>query len=130
MKKMMMCAAVLIALPYAAFAEHDMAGMEGMSHEGHEMPAAEAPAAKAEGQVIHVGVNGMVCDFCAQSLTKVFKKNEGVSNVDVSLEKKLITITLKKDGKIEDETIKKLVVDAGYAIEGIHRMPVEKTAAK
>lgn len=76
----------------------------------------------ASTKTIHIAVNGMVCDFCAQSLKKVFGKQDGVEKVDISLEKKLITLTVKPDTKLDDATITKLVTDSGYAVDKIHRM--------
>jgi|SRR5690606_4988424 len=121
MKKILLCAtALMLSLPYAAMAGHH----EG-SHDNHGAPAAAADKVH-DGPVIHVAVNGMVCDFCAQSLIKTFKKKEAVSDIDVSLEKKLVTIYLKKGASLDDNVIKETVVDAGYAMEGIHRMPEGK----
>lgn len=79
-------------------------------------------AAEPKAQVIHVGVDGMVCDFCAQSLKTLFKKEEGVKDLDVSLDDKLVTVTLKPDGKLTDDKIKKLIDHAGYKVTTIHRM--------
>ncbi|HEY1096616.1 MAG TPA: heavy-metal-associated domain-containing protein [Alphaproteobacteria bacterium] len=73
-------------------------------------------------KTIHIGVNGMVCDFCAQSLKKVFGKQKGVETVAISLEKKLITLTVAPDTKLDDATITKLVTDSGYAVEKISRL--------
>lgn len=82
-------------------------------------------ATEMKGETIHVGVNGMVCDFCAQSLKKVFLKQEAVKDIDVSLEKKLITIDTKPGKTLDDKVIDQLVVDAGYAVEKIHHMKAE-----
>ncbi|MFM9977574.1 MAG: hypothetical protein ACKVOP_05950 [Sphingomonadaceae bacterium] len=35
---------------------------------------AQAPAAVASSGMVTVKVNGLVCDFCIQALTKTFKK--------------------------------------------------------
>jgi copper chaperone CopZ len=83
-------------------------------------------AAEPKGQVIHVGVDGMVCDFCAQSLKKLFLKEEGVEALDVSLDDKLVTITMKPGGDIADDKINKLIDHAGYKATNIHRMKGEK----
>ncbi len=115
MKKILLCAtALMLAMPFAAMAQHD--------HD-HSGPT-EFADKQHDGPVIHVAVNGMVCDFCAQSLVKTFKKNAAVSDIDVSLEKKLVTIYLNKGASLDDAVIKETVIDAGYAMEGIHRMPV------
>ena len=37
-------------------------------------------------KTIKIGVEGMVCDFCAQSIQKVFLKQAGVERVDVNLD--------------------------------------------
>lgn len=81
-----------------------------------------APAVQAaQSQVIDVGVNGMVCDFCAQSLKKMFGKQQNVEKVDISLETKKIVVTLKPDADLSDDVVKKLITDSGYAVESIAR---------
>lgn len=76
----------------------------------------------AMGQVIHVGVNGLVCDFCARSLEKIFGKQESVEKINVDLDEKLVTINLKDGESLDDDTITNLITDAGYNVEKIHRM--------
>jgi len=66
---------------------------------------------------IHVDVKGMVCAFCVHGLTKVFKKQDAIDKVDVSLEKKSIDLVTKKDQSIDSEKILELIKDAGY--EGV-----------
>lgn len=66
-----------------------------------------------------VKVNGMVCDFCAQSIKKVFGKQDSVAAVDVDLDKGEIIIDLKDGQKIDHETITALVTDAGYNVTDI-----------
>lgn len=63
---------------------------------------------------VHVQVKGMVCAFCAQGLTKSFKKLPEVQDVTVSLEGKFVHLVLKKDAALEDTTILKTITDAGY----------------
>lgn len=66
-------------------------------------------------------INGLVCDFCARALEKVFGKRSEVSGIDVNLDTKLVTIGFKKGGDIDDATITKLIVDAGYNVVKINR---------
>lgn len=63
---------------------------------------------------VHVKVKGMVCAFCAQGLTKAFKKLPEVQDVKVSLEEKYVQLTLKKDTSLEDTKILDTIKDAGY----------------
>lgn len=70
-------------------------------------------------KVIYAFVNGLVCDFCARSLEKTFEKEESVKSITIDLQEKLITIVLKKEKKLEDSKIIKLVNDAGYDVKEI-----------
>ena len=80
----------------------------------------------AYAKTIKIGVEGMVCDFCAQSIEKVFLKQAGVEKVDVNLNIGKVTVKMAdvfqddEDG-ISDERIKKLFLDAGYDVSKIER---------
>jgi copper chaperone CopZ len=63
---------------------------------------------------ITVSVHGLVCDFCARALEKVFYKQAGVEAVDVDLDTHLVTLGVTDDMKLTDDEISKLIADAGY----------------
>lgn len=68
-----------------------------------------------------ISVNGLVCDFCARAIEKIFTKDEAVESVSVDLTSKIVT-AIFKDGKIlSDDELKKLVTDAGYNVVDIKR---------
>lgn len=73
------------------------------------------------GEILKIGVNGMVCDFCARAIEKVFMKQEAVGAIEVNLSDKLITATMKDGQTLDDETITQLVNDSGYALVDINR---------
>ncbi len=68
-----------------------------------------------------VQVDGMVCDFCAQSLEKVFGKEKSVNGIDVSLDDQTVTIDTKDDEMIDDTKIKELIEWGGYDLVSIER---------
>ena len=77
-------------------------------------------------KTIKIGVEGMVCDFCAQSIQKVFLKQAGVEKVDVNLDIGKVTVKMADvfqddEDCISDERIKQLFLDAGYSISKIER---------
>lgn len=76
----------------------------------------------SSGKTLLVLINGLVCDFCARSIEKVFNKQNSVKNVNINLEKMLITINLKSGEKLDDATVKRLVEDSGYDVQGIERV--------
>jgi copper chaperone CopZ len=80
----------------------------------------------AAGEVVHVKVLGLVCDFCAKTIDKVFMDTEKVESTNVDLDKALVTINMK-DGQIfDDEFIKTKITEAGYSVENIHHQPEVK----
>lgn len=102
------------------------AGAMEMDHSGeHNHPDAviESPErVNALQGDVHVSVNGLVCDFCARALEKVFGKQEAVNDIDVDLDSKIITIDFKEGQSLDDDTIKKLIQDSGYNVESIHHV--------
>ena len=80
----------------------------------------------AYAKTIKIGVEGMVCDFCAQSIQKVFLRQAGVEKVDVNLDigkviVKMADVFQDDEDGISDERIKQLFLDAGYDVSKIER---------
>ena len=80
-----------------------------------------ASPAMAGASQITATVNGMVCGFCAQGITKKFNAEPAVKHVDVSLEKKIVKIDLKDGQNLDDKTVEKILKDSGYNVEKIVR---------
>ena len=76
---------------------------------------------KLENEILSISVNGLVCDFCARSIEKLFSKKESVKSINVNLEEMLITISLKKGKNLNDDIITKVITDSGYDIREIRR---------
>ena len=70
---------------------------------------------------IKVDVSGLVCDFCARALEKIFYRRNGVEGVDVNLDTHIVTIDIAKGTEIPDDEITKLVTEAGYNVIKITR---------
>ena len=91
----------------------------GHSHE--EITTNGLSTGEITNNVININVNGMVCDFCAQSIEKVFMKRIEVKGINVNLEDQKVVIYLEKETNIEDTTIFNIFEDAGYTVETISR---------
>lgn len=84
--------------------------------------SAQAPhAMPARTGMVTVKVNGLVCDFCVQALTKTFRKEKAVDGFHVDLTKKEIHMTFKAGMSLDDARIRKHVTNAGYNVVGIAR---------
>ncbi|MGE6696938.1 heavy-metal-associated domain-containing protein [Hyphomonas sp. NPDC076900] len=92
-------------------------------------PALAAPSApavtQAKGEFVTAHVNGLVCDFCAQAIQKVFKKEAAVKGVHVDLGKGEVHISMNPGQTLDDATIEKLIRNSGYALTGIDREVAE-----
>ena len=63
---------------------------------------------------IDIKVNGMVCDFCAQAVWKVFQEYDAVKDINVDLDTGIVTVNLKDGQKLNDDELKKAIKYSGY----------------
>jgi len=94
-----------------------------MSHDDHDHDHPEMDDAAMAADIIVEGtptivakVNGLVCDFCAQALKKVFKKEEAVASLNVDLDSGEVRIGLKDGQTLSDERVAKLIRKSGYSL--------------
>ena len=81
---------------------------------------------KARAIIIDIQVEGLVCDFCAQSIEKVFMKQPGVAVVYVNLDRQNVQVKMAdvfqdNEPGISDSRIINLLQDAGYTVSNITR---------
>ena len=81
----------------------------------------QAGSIDPNGTLMTVAVEGMVCDFCAQAIEKVFMKREEVAGITVNLDDQNVIISLKSEKDIENTTIEELFLNAGYNVQTINR---------
>lgn len=73
------------------------------------------------GNKVYADVNGLICDFCARALEKVFGQEETVESIDVNMDAKVVTIHFKEGEMLDNETITQLILNAGYDVREIRR---------
>ena len=64
-------------------------------------------------QTVKMPVNGMVCNACQSNVKKTIKAVDGVTNVEVNLEKKFALFTFDPK-KVKIEQVQKAVNDKGF----------------
>ena len=99
---------------------HDKNKEAEMHHED-VVKATELSSGLKSENIIDVATNGMVCDFCAQAIEKVFMKRKEVQGINVDLNNQRVVIYLKENVSIEDTEIIKLFEESGYGVEKIKR---------
>ena len=78
-------------------------------------------ASSATAATIEMNVNGLVCAFCAQGIEKKLRKLPATADVVVSLEQRLVAVSLKDGQDIRDEELRKALTNAGYTVISIKR---------
>jgi copper chaperone CopZ len=66
-----------------------------------------------------VTVNGMVCSFCAQGIEKKMKALNETKDVYVVLKNRLVVVEVKDGLTLSQDSIKKIIKDAGYEVKSI-----------
>jgi copper chaperone CopZ len=76
----------------------------------------------AEPRTVRIGVDGMVCAFCAQGIEKKLKARSEVDRIFVSLENRIVAVGFKDGRTMSDADLDRLIVDSGYKVTGIARV--------
>ncbi len=117
-------ATILFMTLFFAFQSHAQHGEHEHNHEGQvsEPSAASSNMENAACEdTINIKVSGLVCDFCARSLEKIFLKRGDVAGIKVDLGKGSVVVAMKPGLTIDDATLTKLITDSGYNMSAIQR---------
>ena len=112
---------ILLSALLFTFTTHATNSHKESGHTHDEVTTNGLSSGEITDNFININVNGMVCDFCAQSIEKVFMKRIEVKGINVDLEDQKVVIYLEKETDIEDTTISTIFEDAGYTVETINR---------
>ena len=114
---------ILLFINTCALANEQDHSTHEHNHDHMESSQIETQAGSIDpnGTLMTVVVEGMVCDFCAQAIEKVFMKREEVAGIIVNLDNQNVIISLKGDKDIENTKIEELFLNAGYNIQTIDR---------
>lgn len=85
----------------------------------------------AAATTLKLKVNGMVCAFCAQGIEKKMKALPETQSVYVNLKAHLVAVELKAGKKLSEETVFKIIKDAGYEVTSFEESehPMEQIKA-
>jgi copper chaperone CopZ len=93
---------------------HQMPDGSWMKNAEMAAPEKAASAAVKADKTVVASVNGLVCDFCAQSIRKTLMKEPGVTDVKVDLTAKTVVVGFKGDKVINEAALKTMLKEAGY----------------
>ena len=76
---------------------------------------------RVEAEILLADVLGVVCDFCATAMNKIFGKRAEVTAIYVDLDAKALSIVTYEQGSLSDEDIVSLAEQAGYRVSAVRR---------
>ena len=138
MRQLMTLAAICFCLSASAQEHSDHADHNAHEHRDHQA-ADRSPDSDARkgpvlthtddidlalakgGEPIVADVLGVVCDFCALAMNKIFSKREEVAAIYVDLDTKALSLVLVPSTSLSDDIIADLAVQAGYRVADIRR---------
>lgn len=89
----------------------------GKNKKNEKVETEEVIISEKENSNMKIIVKGMMCAHCEGHVKKALEAIEGIESAVASHEENLVTITASKP--VDEELIKKAVIDAGYEYEGI-----------
>jgi hypothetical protein len=115
---------------HGADQEHGAHDHSAMAHDQDDMAMKAATITHTDeisaalaggGAPVVVDVLGVVCDFCATAMNRIFSKRDEVAAIYVDLDKKTLSLVISDGSDLSDEQIEKLAKRAGYRIAAIRR---------
>ena len=115
---------------HGADQEHGTYDHSAMAHDQDDMAMKAATITHTDeisaalaggGAPVVVDVLGVVCDFCATAMNRIFSKRDEVAAIYVDLDKKTLSLVISDGSDLSDEQIEKLARRAGYRIAAIRR---------
>jgi copper chaperone CopZ len=68
----------------------------------------------ATAETLEIPIQGMTCPFCADGLHRTLGKLPGVEKAEVSLKLKKARLTLEEGAKLDQEAVRKVIIDSGF----------------
>ncbi|WJW76431.1 heavy-metal-associated domain-containing protein [Thiohalobacter sp. IOR34] len=80
-------------------------------------------AVLAAGTQYVMRVDGLACPYCAYGIEKKLKQIDGVEQIDVDLEKGLVTVDVVEGVRLTEAQMTRLFKDAGFTYRGMTERP-------
>ncbi len=78
----------------------------------------------ADGTRYELRVDGVACPFCAYGIEKKLNAIDGVDEIDIDLDKGLVTVEMTDGASLDDSQMTKLFNDAGFTYRSMTETPL------
>ena len=81
-------------------------------------------SAWAEGTQYQMRVDGLACPYCAYGVEKKLKQIKGVKDVEIDLDKGVVTVRVDDGVESTEPQMRQLFTDAGFTYRSMSRTPL------
>ena len=79
----------------------------------------------AAGTQYIIRVDGLACPYCAYGIEKKLKKIHGVEDIDVDLDKGLVTVNVREGVELAEQQMVQLFKDTGFTYRSMTQQPLQ-----
>ena len=79
--------------------------------------------ALADGTQYIMRVDGLACPYCAYGVEKKLKQIEGVEQIDVDLDRGIVTVDVAEGVELTEPQMTQLFKDAGFTFRSMTQQP-------
>lgn len=83
-------------------------------------------ATTAQQSIFEIRADGLACPYCAYGIEKKFMAIDGVSHVDVALDKGLVKVSGSPSLEFNDAQLKTLFNDSGFTYRNMKKITIQK----
>lgn len=95
---------------------------------GFAAQAADTPATSQTGNAYVLKVAGLACPYCSYGIEKQFKKQDGVTGLDIDIAGGRVVVHIEQDKRFTDAKLKQLVEDAGFELDRVVSRPADSSS--
>ncbi len=79
-------------------------------------------ATEGKSNTYQMNVDGMVCNYCVESIRLRMKKNKEVKDVKIDLDKKIVIVITEPGQDISIAKIEESIRDTGYTAQNVKKL--------
>ena len=77
---------------------------------------------ESKSNTYQLNIDGMVCNYCVESIRLRMKKNKEVKDVKIDMDKKLVTVITEPGQDITVAKIEESIRDTGYTPQNVKKL--------
>lgn len=95
---------------------------------GFAAQPADTPAANQTDDAYVLKVADLACPYCSYGIEKQFKKQEGVTGLDIDIAGGRVVVHVEQDKRFTEAELRQLVQDTGFELDKVASQPADASS--